>query len=540
MTRKGILRAVVVACALISVLPAHALASHTEQSLLMDDNQLIYASPQSVAINLQRIASLGVDRVKVSVVWYIVSPDPTSTTRPNFDASNPADYAPGAWDRYDLIVRLAQLLHMQVYFQITPPSPAWAVAHHGTRQGYAWSYLPNARLYAQFVHAIGERYSGTYVPPSSTGATSSQTATIASLVKNPDSISTPLPRVSYWGIWNEPNEAAWLNPQFKTVHGHEILTAPSEYRGLVDAAWSSLAATGHARDTVMVGETASRGWILPTPFIEALYCVGPNLRPLTGRSATEIRCPKSGNRAAFVKAHPGLFRSSGYAHHPYSFDLPPTAQPQPSGAIGISNLGGFERTLKRIFSAYGQRRAGGVPLYLTEFGYKTNPPNPFVHTSWQQQAKWLNQAEYMTYKLPYVRALAQFLLYDDGPNKAFPPGSRGYWGTYQSGLLTMQGQVKPAYGAFRIPIWLPSTRHGSRVTVWGQLRPADHSQLQYGVLEFRRKGSHTWKSLREIRTSNSEGFLLAHVAIPSAGSLRLEWLDPHGGAAYTSRTVTIS
>ncbi len=524
MTRKRILRAVVVACALISVLPARALASTTEQSLLMDDNHLIYAPSSAVAINLQRLASLGVDRVKVSVVWSIVAPDPTATKQPNFDASNPADYSPGAWDRYDFIVRIAQLLHMQVYFQITPPSPAWAVAHRGTRQGYAWSYRPNARMYAQFVRAIGERYSGTYVPPSASGPAA----------------STPIPRVSYWGIWNEPNEAAWLNPQFKTVHHREILESPAEYRGLVDAAWRSLAATGHAHDTVLVGETASRGWILPTPFAEALYCVGTNLRPLTGKSATEIGCPKSGNGTAFVKAHAGLFRSTGYAHHPYAFDAPPTAKPPIAGEIGLSNLGGFERTLNRIFSNYGQRKAGGVPLYLTEFGYKTNPPNPFVHTSWQQQAKWLNQAEYMTYHMPYVRALAQFLLYDDTPNRAFRPGSRGYWGTYQTGLMTMQGQEKPAYAAFRIPIWLPSTRHGSHVTVWGELRPADHSQLQYGVLEFRRRGSHTWKNLREIQTSSSEGFLVAHVAIPSAGSLRLEWLDPKGGAAYTSRTVTIS
>ena len=359
-------------------------------------------------------------------------------------------------------------------------------------------------------------------------------------MQQPDPAGQPIPRVDYFGIWNEPNEAAWLNPQFKTVHGHEVLTAPAEYRGLVDAAWTSLAATGHAHDTVLVGETASRGWILPTPFIEALYCVGTNLQPLTGKAATEIRCPKSGNRAAFVGAHPGLFQSTGYAHHPYSFDVPPTARPEPPQAIGISNLGGFERTLNRIFKSYGQRKAGGVPLYLTEFGYKTNPPNPFVHTSWQEQATWLNQAEFMTFQRPYVRGLAQFLLYDDTPNRAFRPGTRGYWGTYQSGLMTMQGQIKPAYGAFRIPIWLPSTRHGSRLTVWGQLRPADHSQLQYGVLEFRRKGSRTWKNLREVQTSSSEGFLVAHVAIPSAGSLRLEWLDPNGGTAYTSRTVKIS
>ena len=71
----------------------------------MDDNQLIYASPDQVAHTLSQLASLGVDRVKVSVVWSLVAPDAASSTKPKFDATDPRAYPPGAWDRYDTLVR---------------------------------------------------------------------------------------------------------------------------------------------------------------------------------------------------------------------------------------------------------------------------------------------------------------------------------------------------------------------------------------------------------------------------------------------------
>ena len=69
--------------------------------------------------------------------------------------------------------------------------------------------------------------------------------------------------------------------------------------GLVAAAWSALAATGHttATDTILIGETAPRGintgnhpgnfsGMLPLRFIRAMYCVDSDLKPLRGTAAT--------------------------------------------------------------------------------------------------------------------------------------------------------------------------------------------------------------------------------------------------------------
>jgi hypothetical protein len=548
--------------------PAHALASADETSIIMDDTQLIYASPDHVAQELEQMASLGIDQVKVSMVWGLVSPDPFSTTRPNFDATNPADYPPGAWDRYDTVVRLANELGMSVYFQLTAPPPDWAVPAHPKAQPYRWHPSvqdPNPKEFGQFVEAVGRRYSGTYVanPPPDDPPPNVLTIPIGGLpvttklglpsglsVRLPKAlIGTPgssetyqpdvIPRVSEWGIWNEPNLGTWLNPQYIRRRHHRIqLVAPLLYRQLVDNAWNGLVASGHQNDTILIGETASGGIEEPLELLKALYCVNRSNRPLTGSSASALGCPVNGSRSTFVAEHPGLFRFTGYAHHPYSFDRPPT-RPEPDGQITLANLNTLENELNRLLTLDGQGRPGGVPIYLTEFGYKSNPPNPFVKTSLTQQATWLNEGEYMSWQYPYVRALAQFLLVDNPPKAGNPPGTLSYWSTFQSGLIMLNGRLKPAYAAYRLPIWVPNPRHGPRVTVWGQLRPADHSALQYGIIEFQRKGSATWQQLTEVETASAQGFLLSHVAVPSAGSLRLAWLDQAGVVEY-SRTVPIT
>lgn len=537
--------ALVCALACLCALPARALASGTQTSMLMDDKELIYSSPQHVVSTMEQIKALGIDQIKVSVVWSLVVPKPSSKRVPKFNAADPGAYPPGAWQRWDLLTTVARQLGISVYLQITPPAPTWALSHARATQGYAWSHAPSATQYGKFVQAVARRYSGSYVPPQAQAARDEKSMrhlpmVLPDVARAAASSSPPaLPRVSEWGIWNEPNEGAWLNPQWKKVRGvrGNVYTAPAMYRGLVDSAYSALKATGHGRDAVLVGEIASRGWIYPVPFVQALYCVNSHNRPLRGRSATLIGCPSSGSRRAFAARHPGLFIA--FAHHPYSFDTPPNKVMTPPSLITLANLGVLQRALNRIYGAYGKHPRGGVPMYLTEWGYKTNPPNPFVKTSLAQQATWLNEGEYMTWKDRSVRALDQFLLTDSRPVAGTKKGSRQYWGTFQTGLLFANGRQKPSYDAFRIPIWLPSSNH-RHATIWGELRPADHSKTQVAALQFQRRGSSSWSTVRQIQTSNREGFLLAHQSLPGAGNVRLAWTNPANGAVYYSRTVGVS
>ncbi len=68
---------------------------------------------------------------------------------------------------------------------------------------------------------------------------------------------------------------------------------------------------------------------------------------------------------------PALFQATGFAHHPYSFFLPPSATMSDPNFAPLSDLGRLEQALDAIFSTYGASRQ--LPLYLTEYGYETNP-----------------------------------------------------------------------------------------------------------------------------------------------------------------------
>ena len=144
-----------------------------------------------------------------------------------------------------------------------------------------------------------------------------------------------------------------------------------------DASWDALALTGHAADTILIGETAPSGdrskdvkrYMKPLIFVRALYCVGSKLRPLTGGAAERLGCP--GDPSQMPAEHPALFDASGFAHHPYQLLTAPTVTPRDRDYVTIGVLGRLTRTLDGIFRAYGVKRR--LNLYLTEYGYQTYP-----------------------------------------------------------------------------------------------------------------------------------------------------------------------
>lgn len=509
--------------------PSGALASSHQQMLLQDDSELIYSTPGHVAQALMTLKAMGVDEVRVSVVWSLVSPDPLSDQKPSFNAADPAAYPAGAWDRYDLLDRLAHQLGIGVSFMPVAPAPNWATTPPLLPQGYRWSHDPSAQLYGQFVQAIAARYNGTFVAP------------------NPGAAPSPLPAVTSWELWNEPNIGGWMTPQWRKLrNGTKVQASPAIYRGMVDAAWSGLVATGHAHDTILIGETAAYGAghegygasMDPLTFVRAFYCLRTSYRPLAGASAAAIGCPRSGDRKAFVRDHPALFDFTGWAHHPYDFDHPPAVRRRNPNSATLSGINRIETALDRSFRAY--HRPAGVPIYITEWGVQSRNPNPFNAFSQAQQAQYLNQGEYMAYRDPRVASFAQFLLVDDAPNTNYTVGTRAYWSTFDSGLLLYPGrQPKPAYYSFELPIWVPRAHHGPRVFVWAQIRSNAGKAGRVGTLQFRPQGSKSWTAVGTLSPSDPEGFATARVALHSAGLLRFAWTDPYGVVEH-SRTVQVS
>jgi hypothetical protein len=495
-----------------------------QQSIFQDDDHLLYASTPTVEHTLAMLQRLGVQRVRLTIKWSAIAPETTAIAPPpHFNAADPGDYPTGAWAPYDRIVRLARRHRIAVDFNVTGPGPEWAL-RPSPYAPVADVYEPSATDFGQFVAAVGVRYSGRYRPDG----------------------GAPLPRVSYWSIWNEPNQPAWLAPQWTPVDGEPLPVSAKLYRALVDAATIALAYGGHTvkTDTILIGETAPTGSgeqtlhsaMTPMQFVRALYCVNSADQPLQGTAATLLGCPQ--DPGSFRRENPILFDATGFAHHPYDLLHGPSYLPSNPNVVTMSTLSRLSGALDRIFATYGVDRR--LPLYLTEFGYETNPPDPYQVISPAEQAAYLDQADYMAWRDPRVRALSQFLLYDAAPNAVYPPSSYEYWDTFQSGLLYANGDPKPALAAYRLPIWMPqSICAGScSLLVWGQLRLAPHGTPQQARIEWQGTPGTGWRMLSAVRVTNADGYFETHVTVPGSGRVRITWHSP-GGKVIASRSVVV-
>jgi hypothetical protein len=495
--------------------------------MFQDDPLLVYGEPAKVDATLDELASFGVDRIRVSVFWKLLAPANTAKQKPSFDPTDPAGYQPLVWAHYDHLIRSALTRGILVNLNITSPVPRWAAGDPpASRQDLAETWGPNADEFGKFVQAVGKRYSGTY---------------------------QGLPRVDYWSIWNEPNQAGWLTPQWAPDPRNarrQVESAPSVYRSLVAAAWQGLAATGHGTDTILVGETAPQGSgnkkgvtksLDALRFIRRLYCLDDNLNLLKGSSAEIRACPQN-NPGLFVAQNPGLFHATGWAHHPYDMLSPPAIRPKPADWVTMANLGDLSRELRRIYQRYGQKlpTPRGVPLYLTEYGYQTLP-DP-IHISFNQQAAFLNEAEYIASRNPNVRTLSQFLLVDDAPDPAFSvkTQSRLAWRTFQTGLTLQTGRRKPAYKAYVTPLFIktPRVRRGHAVALFGMLRAADANSSPLVTIQWQPKGAKRWIARRKFRVAGPRNYFNARVSMPRSGALRLRWVD--GRRVRVSRPARVT
>jgi hypothetical protein len=204
--------------------------------------------------------------------------------------------------------------------------------------------------------------------------------------------------------------------------------------------------------------------------------------------------------------------------------------------VTISVLPRLMKTLDGIFRRYGKRRK--LPVWLTEYGYQTNPPDPIIGVSWKRQAAWLNHAEYLAYRLRRVRSMAQFLLVDDKPNADWPANDLRYWGsTFQSGLVTLEGTAKDALEAYRLPIHASPrrVRRGRALRLFGGNRPARNGARLSVAVEFQRRGSRRWRVVKRLTTRSRRGYVHAKLRPRASGAYRLAW--DNGRSRSVSVTV---
>ncbi|HZI92064.1 MAG TPA: hypothetical protein VFD31_10630 [Thermoleophilaceae bacterium] len=521
-------------CALAAALAALAAAtpagaSPTQESIIQDDPLLLSAKSRGdVDEAFARFRSAGVDRVRVSVFWFLVAPASSEQQRPA-GASYPAE----AWATYDRIVRAAARADMPLLFSVTGPAPAWATPgercedHPGRGCGEG-VFRPDPREFARFVEAAGKRY----------------------------------PSVSTWSIWNEPNYPSSLKPVWEdnrpASEEEMVPAAPRQYRELVDAAWSGLSASGHANHRILIGETAPRGGknprklgnaMMPAEFARELYCVDGNLEPWTGAAARERGCPETAEqRSAFRSEHPGLFRSQGWAHHPYSLARGrwrlPTWRHELADNVAIGNLSHLTRTLDRSAAAWGGDARKSI--WITEYGYQTTPPDPVAGVPPARHGPLYAWGEELAYRDPRVASFAQFLLLDDGPVEGFSGTDPRRWVTWQSGLFDAADRPKSFERDYRLPLHLDQGAGSVRVfggmrsapSAGGALRGVAPGLLLEAVVQHAPDGG-AWRLVREVQVRNPRGYMEADVGELEPGRLRIVWLDPVSHRLVTTRTARV-
>jgi hypothetical protein len=515
---------------LLALPAAGASADSRLESLFQDDPRILAADTTVRDRTLDEAKALGARRIRLTAFWNRFAPNANGDTRPpGFDPTDPAMYPAESWRILDDVIAAIRARGMTVALNPTAPGPKWA-GSEVFEDRLASVTNPSPTEFSGFVAALGKRYGGSYVPA---GATA------------------PLPRVDHWSIWNEPNQGAWLAPQWRGTGKDAVPASPQQYRALVGGAWSALAATGHApaTDTILVGETAPKGAakvaavsnaMAPMVFTRRLYCLGDDLQLLTGAKATAVGCPATPDPAAFVAQNPALFSMTGWAHHPYELTSSPTTVPdRPKDYVTAANLPLLTDQLDRIMARYGVERTP-LPLHLTQFGYQTDPPDGFG-VSPAKQAEYLNQVERIAWQNPRVRTLAQSLLYDDAPVRGGAPSER-WASSFQTGLRFgpgsgRAGQAKPALNAYRVALFVPDRTVSAkrRMALWARVRPGTGRR----TVELQIRGAKGgYRKRRSLRTT-SHGFVSTTVTVRAGDrGVRLAYRD--GGQRRFSREVGFS
>ena len=312
---------------------------------------------------------------RVNLSWRAVAP--TRPARPG-DPTDPAY----RWQAYDAAVTAAKANGVKVLLSIVG-TPAWA-----NGGGPASKAPASASDLHAFAYAAARRYSGSFAGTD----------------------ATPLPAVRLWLAWNEPNNPVYLSPQYVRTAGGWVMQSARDYARICAAIYGGVHATGIAGEKVGCGATSPRGNNDPSSS-------RPSVSPLTFLRAVKTA---------------GLRRFDAWAHHPYPgsrFETP-ASRPSSTTAITLGNIDVLQAELARL---YGPKR-----LWLTEYGWQTDPPDTLLGVSWAKQAGYLTQAVAIARRNPGIDMLVWFLLKDD-------PVLSGW----QSGLETATGRQKPSFAAFR-------------------------------------------------------------------------------------------
>jgi hypothetical protein len=272
--------------------------------------------------------------------------------------------------------------------------------------------------------------------------------------------ATRYPWVTRWLIWNEPNQVRWLRPTSASVYTTRLLNpAYTAIHDVIDGA------------QVAGGGTAPRGstgGVSPVAWLTTM-------------------------RAAHA-------RLDAYAHNPYPLD-PKRETPFHGGCANCSTI--TMATIDKLVSLVA-RNFPRARVWLTEYGYQSNPPDRLLGVSPALQARYLGEGAYVAYRTARVDMLIHFLVRDE------PDPAR-----FQSGLLTLPERAKRAYAAYQLPL-AETARAGSRTALWGQLRSPDAGSSA----RIERRIGGTWRAVATV-SPGAGHFFKWRGTLPRGSQVRL-------------------
>ncbi|HYI99013.1 MAG TPA: hypothetical protein VEX36_04950 [Thermoleophilaceae bacterium] len=472
---------------------------------VQDDAIMLHRPPNQVTAAARRMATLGVDRVRLTAGWSALAPDMHSRRAPDFGARRSERYPREPWSRLDRAVKAVTTAGLEPQIDIAFFAPRWATKRGDRRSRYRWE--PDPARFGAFAEAVADRYDGTHRDPAR-------------------SAQRKLPAVRLWTTWNEPNHASFLLPQWRRVEGRWTAHSPHLYRKLHEAAYASIKRVSPDNE-VLIGGLAALGTnargprkgIPPLRFLRELACVDRRGRPL--------------ERAACADFKP--LRADGLAHHPYSLYDRPDAESVHPEHVTIGDMPRLSRMLEWLHRA--GRITTRLPIYITEYGYETNPPDRGRGVSLLAQARYHGLATFLAWKRQDVSSFAQFLLNDNSRTS-----------DWNSGLYFHDGRAKPAVQAFKVPFWAEYASVAGRdvVLLFGQVRPgqgrkrievelrgADGEWHAVKTYETRTEGDYDCGEDSTPFLTDAEGFFLRVVPYFGRARYRARWVRNSGASQYT-------
>jgi hypothetical protein len=404
---------------------------------------------------ITKTAATGAKLVQIEVDWNTVEPRaPSHRDQPTDPAGKQFNFA-----SIDQGVKEFAGTGLQPIFLVTN-APRWAEGMGGTGAEYATGgYEPNPTALGQLAQAMARRYSGSYPDPLRRGK--------------------KLPRVRYYQAWAEANMNLHLSPQWTRSKGKFINTGATIYRRMLNAFYAGVKA-GDRDDLVIASGLESYGdppdtglkRTPPVTFLENVLCLDTNLsaRP----------CPSP--------AHFDVLASD-----PYDAFAPDVHAVSPLDA-SAPDLGRLKRVVAKALQAHTLLPGGHKPLWVTEFGYESKPPNRQALPT-ATQARWLEESFYVFWR-EGVSTLFWYLVRDQAPPYSI---------NYASGVYFRDGRPKPSETAYRFPLVVMPD--GGNAQIWG-IAPTT------GIVRVQRRTGSVWQTIASFHRRTGTIFEQVMPALP--------------------------